>query len=79
MLLEECYQANVNIKLNTRVNSIKNISHKQFKVITDQEIYLCDNVIIATGGLSIPTMGATAFGYQIAEQFNIPVWPTRAD
>ena len=34
--------------------------------------------MIASGGLSIPTMGASPFGYKVAEQFGIKVWPTRA-
>ncbi len=35
-------------------------------------------MVIATGGLSIPTMGASPFGYKVAEQFGLKVWPTRA-
>jgi len=38
----------------------------------------CESLVIATGGLSIPTMGASPFGYKIAEQFGIKVWPTSA-
>ena len=45
---------------------------------TSNEIYSCQSLVIATGGLSIPTLGSTPFGYRIAEQFNIKVYPTRA-
>ena len=41
-------------------------------------VYHCQSLVIATGGLSIPTMGASPFGYQVAEQFGIKIWPTRA-
>jgi predicted flavoprotein YhiN len=50
----------------------------QFKVKTNHSEYRTQSLVIATGGLSIPTMGATPFGYHIAKQFEIPVWPTRA-
>ena len=45
---------------------------------TSQGTFTCTNLVIATGGLSIPTMGATGFGYDIAKQFNLPVLPRDA-
>lgn len=77
MLLKECQQAGVEICLQTSVESIE--KHNQhFKLKTSRGNFECESVVIATGGLSIPTMGASPFGYKIAEQFGLKVWPTRA-
>lgn len=78
LLLKECEQAGVNIYLNTTINNLNKVDEKKFVVKTSTGDWQCESVVIATGGLSIPTMGATAFGYKIAEQFNIKIWPTRA-
>lgn len=78
MLLSECESANVTIQLNTEIKSISKNQNNAFDVKTTKNNFQCDSLVIATGGLSIPTMGATPFGYQVAEQFGIKVWPTRA-
>lgn len=78
MLLQECANAGVEIKLNTSIESIEKVSDYHFKVNTSRGNFHCQSLVIASGGLSIPTMGASPFGYKVAEQFNIPVWPTRA-
>ena len=50
-----------------------------FRAIGDGgDVYEADTLVIATGGLSIPTMGATGFGYQVAKQFGHHLLPTRA-
>ncbi|MCH9643517.1 MAG: NAD(P)/FAD-dependent oxidoreductase [Gammaproteobacteria bacterium] len=77
MLLEECHQANVDITLDTSIQRIEK-SANEFIITSTTGDYCCESLVIATGGLSIPTMGASGFGYQIAEQFGIKVWPTRA-
>ena len=77
MLLSECQLANVTIKINTSTSSISK-SKKCFIVETKDSRLTCRSLVIATGGLSIPTMGATGFGYNIAKQFHINVLPTRA-
>ena len=77
MLLDEAQSAGVEIQLNTTINKIEQTEFG-FKLRTTQSIFECQSLVIATGGLSIPTMGASPFGYQIAEQFGIKVWPTRA-
>jgi predicted Rossmann fold flavoprotein len=74
MLLKEAEDAGVEIRLNTPVNKIE----QGFTVHTPQQKITCQSLVIATGGLSIPTLGASPFGYQIAEQFGIKIWPTRA-
>ncbi|HIC39834.1 MAG TPA: NAD(P)/FAD-dependent oxidoreductase [Piscirickettsiaceae bacterium] len=67
MLLKEC--KNVGIKLQAKVDSIQ---HKgQYMVSVDGQRYQSDALVIATGGPSIPKMGATDFGLQVARQFGI--------
>lgn len=84
MLLSECHQAGVSVQLNTSVESIQPIEAgtARYKLTTssnaDVTAYSCESLVIATGGLSIPTLGATGFGYQIAEQFDLNTYSTRA-
>jgi predicted Rossmann fold flavoprotein len=77
MLLSECHNAGVEIRLNI---DISNIQHQgeSFTLTSNQGRFICKSLVVATGGLSIPKMGATPFGYKIAEQFGIKVQPTRA-
>ena len=77
MLLSECEQTSVVIRLNIQIEVIENTIDDNFKIITNQGIFYCESLVIASGGLSIPTMGASPFGYKVAEQFGIKVWPTR--
>jgi predicted Rossmann fold flavoprotein len=77
LLLTECQDVNVSIQLNTKVELLEKVQ-KGFKVVTESQTYLCESLVIATGGLSIPTMGATPFAYKVAEQFGMNVLPTRA-
>lgn len=76
MLLRECAEAGAIIQLNTRIDTIQKT--QSFKIHTDNGLFHCNSIVIASGGLSIPTMGATPFAYKVAEQFGIKVWPTRA-
>jgi predicted Rossmann fold flavoprotein len=78
MLLSECEQAGVAIRLNTDIEKIEKINDHHFKIHSSRGDYHCQSLVIASGGLSIPTMGASPFGYKVAEQFGLPVWPTRA-
>lgn len=78
MLLTECDSVGVDIALNTNIEAIEQRPDQQFLIKTTLQTYLCRSLVIATGGLSIPKMGATPFGYKIAEQFGIKVWPTSA-
>ena len=78
MLLSECHQANAAIFLNTTIHSIENPHENHFKLFTTRGDFHCESLVIACGGLSIPTMGASPFGYKIAEQFGLKIWPTRA-
>lgn len=78
MLLSLCAQENVTIHLNTTTETIEKLSDHHFKIKTNSGDFHCQSLVIASGGLSIPTMGASPFGYKVAEQFGIKVWPTRA-
>jgi predicted Rossmann fold flavoprotein len=75
MLERECAQAKFQTLLGTKIISVTRDS--DFRVETTAGIFRSTSVVIATGGLSIPKMGATAFGYEIARQFNINIIPTR--
>ena len=77
MLLAECAKYKVKIMLNQTIEQITQ-DHSSFSLKTTQEHYRCQSLVIATGGLSIPTLGASPFGYQIASQFGLKVYPTRA-
>lgn len=76
LLLKECRQAKVELKLNQTIQSIQ--SHDRFNIQCIDQTYHCQSLVIATGGLSIPTLGSSPFGYQIAKQFGLTVHPTRA-
>ncbi|WP_036181724.1 NAD(P)/FAD-dependent oxidoreductase [Marinomonas sp. MED121] len=77
ILLTECEWAGVNLSLNTKVVKVTDLGESK-EVETSQGTFICESLVIATGGLSIPSKGATGFGYQIAEQFGLEVLPTRA-
>jgi predicted Rossmann fold flavoprotein len=78
LLLRECEQVNVIIHLNTEIVKVNKINDQRFYIATNRGNYECQSLVVASGGLSIPSMGASPFGYKIAEQFGIKVWPTRA-
>ncbi len=80
MLLTECEQAGVKVQLKTSVDTIQSLvaESSHYKLSTNEGEYSCESLVIATGGLSIPTLGASGFGYQVAEQFNLKTYSTRA-
>lgn len=78
LLLAECHDAGVEILLETEITAIKKLDDGLFKLGSSRGDFSCESLVVACGGLSIPTMGASPFGYKIAEQFGIKVWPTRA-
>lgn len=77
MLLDECKKYNAQIKLYTTVENIVK-KDNLFYITTQDNNYTCESIVIATGGLSIPTMGATGFGYKIAKKFGLKVNQQRA-
>lgn len=77
-LLAECRQYGVEIALSCSIERVSQAAGGGFALMTGQSKLQCQSLVVATGGLSIPKMGATPLGYQLAEQFGIKVWPTRA-
>jgi predicted Rossmann fold flavoprotein len=75
MLLLECEMANVVLKKGTTIDDIDKHDKKYFIVVGDNK-YFCESLIIATGGLSIPKIGASKFGYDIAQKFGLKVIET---
>jgi predicted Rossmann fold flavoprotein len=67
MLEEECRAAGVRIFLNTRVQEV--LHGDGFRVLAGDAEFAAPALVVATGGLSIPKMGATSFGYDLAKQF----------
>jgi predicted Rossmann fold flavoprotein len=91
MLLTECKKANVEIRLDCSVRKVsrsENLSAKRahdskhaagssFMVETNQVAFSCETLVIACGGLSIPKIGASDFGYRVARQFGLKIIETR--
>ena len=73
MLEQECAAAGVTILLNARVARVEHGFHLQ----TDRGEFFAPSLVIASGGLSIPKMGATPFGYQVAQQFGLKIQTCR--
>jgi predicted Rossmann fold flavoprotein len=72
MLLTELDQAGAELRLGTEVIGVAK-TDRGYDVATVTQTLSCDSLVIATGGPSIPKMGATRFGYKIAEQFGLPL------
>ena len=71
----ECDQNNVIIRSNTIVNDIQKEGKRYLVSINDNK-YISESLIIATGGLSIPKIGASSFGYDVAKKFDINIIDT---
>lgn len=78
MLLAECANAGVGIRLNTAIQSVSVRPDGGFLVTTSSGRWTCRSLVVASGGLSIPSMGASGLGYQLARQFGHSLLPTRA-
>ena len=72
MFVDECGKNNVEIILETAVQNIQK-NADNFSLQTQYKNFECSSLVIATGGLSIPKMGATDFGYRIARQFGLKI------
>jgi predicted Rossmann fold flavoprotein len=76
MLLAECTAAGVEVKVSHRITGIDKADH--FTVATDHGAFTSQSLVLATGGLSIPKMGATAFAHDTARRFGLELtetWP----
>ena len=83
MLLAECADAGVDVRTSCSVEGVEGLDAAsdgapRFRITTAQGAVEADSLVVATGGLSIPSMGATGFGYALAQQFGHAVLPTRA-
>jgi len=79
MLQRECDDAGVEIKTGADVTAIRRVeSDGSFEIVTANETFSAKRLVIATGGLSLPKLGATDFAYRIARQFGLAVLPVRA-
>jgi predicted Rossmann fold flavoprotein len=76
MLMDECSRAKVETRVNCRVDSVDKTGDS-FVVKTNQGRFESEALIVATGGLSIPKMGATDFGHRLARQFGLKVTQTK--
>jgi predicted Rossmann fold flavoprotein len=77
MLMTECEWAGVKVKLRTEMLSVTK-TDTGFNLTTSNGDFSCESLVIATGGLSMPKLGATPYGYKLAEQFGLTVLSTSA-
>lgn len=73
MLVAEAEKYGLEIKTQTKVAEIKKTIEGHYFVLTNHGDYACESVVIATGGLSFPSRGATDFTYRIAKQFDLKI------
>src|SRR5260370_22317054 len=71
MLLDECAAAKVDLRLNHRVIEVSR--NGRFRVETNRGSFAALTLVIATGGLSIPKLGASGFAYDLARRFGLPI------
>lgn len=77
MLLTEARDCGVEIRCETEVRNVKK-TEQRFEVETNKGVIAAQSLVVATGGLSIPPLGATDFGYRLARQFGLAIvepWP----
>ncbi|KAB7772804.1 NAD(P)/FAD-dependent oxidoreductase [Xanthomonas sp. LMG 12459] len=77
MLVDECAAAGVTVRTDCSVRAVERGS-EGFRLDTDDGPVHAASLVVATGGLSIPSLGASGFGYELARQFGHAVLPTRA-
>uniref|UniRef100_UPI00404AA27E aminoacetone oxidase family FAD-binding enzyme n=1 Tax=Candidatus Pelagibacter sp. TaxID=2024849 RepID=UPI00404AA27E len=75
LLLLECENAKVVLKKEIMITDIDK-KEEQYFITTNSNQYYSDSLIIATGGLSIPKIGASNFGYEVAKKFNLDIIET---
>lgn len=76
MLLDRCESLGVKIQLNCSISNIEKTVNETFAIKSNQGNFECSSLVIATGAMSFPTMGATDFGHKIAKQFNLALTHT---
>src|SRR3546814_4908366 len=78
MLLDECEVAGVRVEIGCSVEDVRQRDGGGFALRTSRGPFTAASLVVASGGLSIPSMGASGFGYRLAQQFGHAVLPTRA-
>ena len=78
MLLDECVDAGAKVETRHEIIAIEALENGGYIIETSQGNYQCQSLVIATGGLSMPKIGASPFGYKVAEQFGLEVLKTTA-
>lgn len=78
MLMSNIEQVNASVRLNTSIKQIHREDGHYLVMLTTGEQLKTSSLVVATGGLSIPTMGASPYGYQLAAEFGLKITPTRA-
>jgi predicted Rossmann fold flavoprotein len=78
LLLSEMKQANAELRLNSQVVTVEKAAEDFLLQLASGDRFQCGSLVVATGGKSIPKMGASDFGYKLAAQFGVAVTPTRA-
>ena len=78
MLLDECTTAGVEVRTQCTIERVEHLDDGSFRLHAAQGRLVATSLVIASGGLSIPSMGASGFGYALAKQFGHGVLPTRA-
>ncbi len=76
LLMRECTDAGVRVLVSAAVTDVRR-DDSAFIITAGNDVFTSPALIVATGGLSIPKMGATGFGYDIARQFGVPIEPCR--
>ena len=77
LLLSECEKGGVQIRLRSEILSVER-DEQGYRLQVNGEMLTAKKLVIASGGLSMPGLGASPFGYKVAEQFGLKVLPTRA-
>jgi predicted Rossmann fold flavoprotein len=81
ILIDECALAGVEMQTRTDPRTISSRPAEQgggYEVTSAGQTFACQSLVVATGALSIPTLGGSDFGYSLAEQFGVPLLPRRA-
>jgi len=78
MLLEQADDVKVDFRYDLMIESVAKHPERGFLVQTSHGAYSCESLVVATGGLSIPPVGTSPLGYEIAKQFGLGVVPQRA-
>ncbi len=78
MLLDECEAAGVQVETGCSIDQVVHDDDGGFTLRTTRGAFTAPSLVVASGGLSIPSMGATGFGYELAQRFGHAVLPTRA-